>query len=86
VYSCRDRTGGFAPPEGRPVNGDYLTMGEAQQELGVSMMTIWRMVKDGRLPSFRTPLDRRKKLVRRADVEKLKQPQPVTQPSERATA
>jgi excisionase family DNA binding protein len=51
---------------------EYMTLGEAQRELGVSHVTIARMVRDGTLPSVPNKLDRRSKLVRRADVEALK--------------
>lgn len=59
------------------MNGDYLTLREAQEALGVSNYTIWRMVKEGRLAVHTTELDRRKKLVKREDVERLKKVRPA---------
>jgi excisionase family DNA binding protein len=56
----------------------YMTMREAQAALGVSNHTIWRMVRDGRLPVYATETDRRKKLVSRADVERLTQVRPAS--------
>lgn len=40
--------------------------------LGVSHTTMWRLIRDGVLPAERDPLDRRQKLVRVADIERLK--------------
>jgi excisionase family DNA binding protein len=59
--------------------GEYMTMREAQAALGVSNHTIWRMVKDGRLTVYTTDIDRRKKLVKRADVERLKKVRPASE-------
>jgi len=56
---------------------EFVTMREAQEILGVSNFTIWQMVKDGRLATFRSEVDRRKKLVRRVDLDALLAPKPV---------
>jgi excisionase family DNA binding protein len=56
------------------VDEEFVTMREAQELLGVSSFTVWRMVKDGRLPAFPSKIDRRKKLIRRADIEALRRP------------
>ena len=56
---------------------EFVTMHEAQEILGVSSFTIWQMAKDGRLPAFRSEIDRRKKLIRRSDLEALRSPKPV---------
>ncbi len=55
----------------------FVTMREAQDVLGVSSFTIWRMVRDGELTAYQSRTDRRKKLIRRADLEALKQPAPM---------
>ena len=47
----------------------YLTLGEAAEYSGVSRVTIWRMVKDGRLPAYQNPRDWRVKLVKRAELD-----------------
>jgi len=56
---------------------DFVTMREAQEILGVSNFTIWQMVKDGRLPTFRSEVDRRKKLIRRSDLDAMMAPRPI---------
>ena len=58
-----------------PSHGDqYVTMTEAQAILGVSRFKIWQLVKDGRLPTFQSELDRRQKLIRRNDLDALREP------------
>ena len=56
---------------------EYVTMTEAQEILGVSRFKIWQLVKEGRLQTFRSELDRRQKLIRRADLEALRRPRPT---------
>lgn len=46
-------------------------MSEAAHLLGVSHTTMWRLVRDGVMPAYPDPLDRRSKLVRRADLDRL---------------
>ena len=53
---------------------EYVTMTEAQEILGVSRFKIWQLVKDGRLPTFQSELDRRQKLIRRSDLDALREP------------
>ena len=52
----------------------YMTMTEARQYLGISKTKIWRLVKEGKLATYKDPLDKRKRLVLKSDIEKLKQP------------
>jgi excisionase family DNA binding protein len=47
-------------------------MKEAARILGVSNAKMWRLVKGGELPAHPNPLDRREKLVRREDLERLR--------------
>jgi excisionase family DNA binding protein len=54
----------------------YMTLAEARTRLGVAKATITRMVQDGRLPTFDHPRDRRVKLAKIEDIERLAQPQP----------
>ena len=56
---------------------EFVTMREAQEILGVSNFTVWQMVRDGRLQAFRSGVDRRKKLIRRADLDALMAPKPM---------
>jgi excisionase family DNA binding protein len=48
-----------------------VTMAEAAGLLSVSNTTMWRLVRDGVVPAYRDPLDRRTKLIDRADLERL---------------
>jgi len=57
---------------------EYVTMTEAQEILGVSRFKIWQLVKEGRLQTFRSDLDRREKLIRRSDLETIGQPRAET--------
>jgi excisionase family DNA binding protein len=52
----------------------YLTMQEAADELGVTRFTISRLVRSGTLASYASPLNRRQKLVKREDLEALREP------------
>lgn len=56
---------------------ELITFKEAQEYLGISKAKMGRLAKEGSLPIYTDPLDKRKKLVPRAEVEKLKQPQAV---------
>jgi hypothetical protein len=51
--------------------GEYLTVADARDLLGVSGRKIAQMIADGTLPTEPHPLDKRSKLVRRADVNAL---------------
>jgi excisionase family DNA binding protein len=51
---------------------DLITTRQAIQILGVSPNTLVRLIRDGKLRRFENLLDKRKKLVSRAEVEKLK--------------
>lgn len=53
---------------------DLMTLKESQEYLGVSKAKMWRLAKDGSLTIYSDPLDKRKRLVSKAEVEKLKQP------------
>jgi excisionase family DNA binding protein len=55
----------YTTPEG------FLTMGEAMERLGVAKGTVQRMAQDGRLPTFRDPRDKRVRLAKVDDVERL---------------
>ena len=55
---------------------DYLSVDEAAAELGVSRATLYKWVKRNDIGTFRIVGDRRT-LMRRVDVEKLKEPMPI---------
>ena len=50
---------------------DLINLTEAGRILGVSRMKLWRLVKEGTLKAISNPLDKRQKLVSRAQVEAL---------------
>jgi hypothetical protein len=51
---------------------EYMTIRQAREALGVSRTKMADLLKDGVLLTVDDTLDKRKKLVRRADVERLK--------------
>lgn len=53
---------------------EFITMQDAARLLGIGRMTLWRRVREGALPVYRSDRDRRKRLVKRADVEALSVP------------
>jgi ACT domain-containing protein len=48
-----------------------VSTSEAIKLVGVSRATFWRLVKRYQIPTFEDVLDRRVKLIRREDVDKL---------------
>ena len=61
----------YQPPDG------YLTLAQAREHLGVSKATVIRMAQDGRLSTYRDPRDKRVRLAKIEDVERLTQPVPT---------
>ncbi len=61
------------------MDDEFVTMREAQEILGVSRFKIWQLVKEGKLETFRSELDRREKLIRRSDLDALRRPQPAAE-------
>jgi len=60
----------YQPPEG------YLTMAGATEQLGVSIVTLRKLVKDRGLQTFRDARNGRARLLRVDDVERLREPVP----------
>jgi excisionase family DNA binding protein len=60
--------GSYRAPEG------FLTMAEALKRLGVAKATLQKRVRDGTLPVYRDPLNKRVRLVRAEDLEQLRRP------------
>jgi hypothetical protein len=58
---------------------EFISLTEAQKILGVSRVKMWQLAK--KLTLYTDPLDKRKKLVPRVEVERLKQPEAITQPA-----
>lgn len=52
---------------------EWMTTTEATIYLGISSKTMTRLIREGLIKTHNHPLDRRKKLVRFADVSTLKQ-------------
>jgi excisionase family DNA binding protein len=62
--------GSYQAPEG------YLTMAEALERLRIAKATLQKRVRDGVLPVYRDPLNRRVRLVKVEDLEQLRRPVP----------
>ena len=55
---------------------EYLNVRSAARYLRVSPTTIYKLIKDGTLPTFRSQVNQRDRLVRREDLDRLNVPQP----------
>jgi excisionase family DNA binding protein len=75
MSTVRTQSKSFDPRVGgeSKVTKDFMTLTAAAEALGVSRFKISRLIRDGELQAFVSPLDRRQRLVRRSDVEALKQ-------------
>jgi excisionase family DNA binding protein len=60
----------YQPPEG------YLTMAGASERLGVSIVTLRKLVTARSIQTFRDPRNRRARLLRTEDVDRLALPEP----------
>jgi excisionase family DNA binding protein len=54
-----------------------MTLSQAAEHLGVTRYTIQRLMRSGEIQAFVSPLDRRQRLLRREDVERLREPVPA---------
>jgi excisionase family DNA binding protein len=54
------------------LSAELATIAEAARFLGVSRTKVWQLVKNNIIPHQKDPLDDRKKLIRKADLEQLK--------------
>lgn len=63
---------------------EFMTVAEARDYLGVSKTKIARLIDGGELPAVENVLDKRSKIVRRADVERLRQQAPERRPKDNA--
>jgi predicted DNA-binding transcriptional regulator AlpA len=59
---------------------DYLTLNQASRLLGVSRWTIYRRIDELNIPVFTSQSNRRVKLVRRSEIEALRQPRLLESP------
>lgn len=55
---------------------DYLPLNEAARRLGISEFTMRRRIAEGELPVWTDPLDRRRRLLRRRDLDRYAKPRP----------
>ncbi len=51
---------------------DVMTVQDAADYLGVSRFKLARLIRDGELRAYVTPLDKRRRLIKRADLDALK--------------
>jgi hypothetical protein len=56
---------------------EHIGFNEASRRFGVSLEVLRRRVQRGDLPLYRDPLDDRRKLLKVADLEAMRQPQPA---------
>ncbi len=56
---------------------EYLNLVEATRYLGVSRMTLYKLIREGKLPTYRSELNRAVRLVKRADLDRLRLPRPA---------
>ena len=59
---------------------EYLNLVEAARYLGISRMTLYKLIHEGKLATFQSELNRTVRLVRRADLDQLRQPKPADAP------
>jgi excisionase family DNA binding protein len=55
-------------------DSEFVTVQEAARILGMGRATFWRRLREGVMPVYRSERDRRVRLVKRADVERMRQP------------
>ena len=65
---------------------DFVTISEAGRIAGVPRSTIYRRIADGALRVYESPINRRVKLVKRADLARLMTPKPVEADEGKAAA
>jgi excisionase family DNA binding protein len=51
-----------------------ITVREARERLGISRVTMARLVKEGRFSIYENPLDKREKLISESDLDKVRRP------------
>ena len=52
-------------------NHKTFTLTEAEKYLNVSRVTLWRLIRQYKVPTFTDVLDRRVKRVRRSDIDQI---------------
>ncbi len=64
---------------------EFVPMKEAAARVGLSELALRRRVQEGRLPAYENPVDRRRYLIRLADLDRFLEPKPVGHPRQEAT-
>lgn len=64
---------------------EYIDTYRAAEELGISRATLWRLITARGLTRYRAPGNRRV-LLRRRDIEALREPVPITKREPRGKA
>jgi hypothetical protein len=54
----------------------FMSLRESRERLGVSKVKMIQLVRESGVKLYDDPLDKRKKLIRREDLDKLTQPVP----------
>jgi excisionase family DNA binding protein len=62
--------------QGRTVQ-DFLTLTDAARYLGVSRQTLWRRIREGVIPVHVSEFNRRERLVKRADLDRVRTPRTI---------
>ena len=70
----------YEPPEG------FRTMAQAAAQLGVSLVTVRKLVRRNGLDIYQDPRDARAKLLKAEDVERLSKPVPIKRAEGKAAA
>lgn len=55
----------------------YLTVQQAAELMGIHRITVWRLVRAGKLQTYQSEINRRVKLVKRADLEEMMRSRPL---------
>ena len=63
------------------MTGELVPVHEAAKRAGVSEATLRRRAAAGEIVFYGSPLNRRERLVRLADLTKYAEPRPITRPS-----
>jgi hypothetical protein len=61
----------YRPPEG------FLTMAQATEQLGITIVTLRKLVRRTGVQVYQDPTDARVKLLKAEDVKRLRQPVPM---------
>lgn len=63
---------------GEQAGPELITVREARERLGISRVTMARLMKEGHFTVYVNPLDRREKLLDVAELEKVRRPRKAT--------